>query len=199
MGTSGRKRGDGPRASDDGRPPGQDARPASGTGADARPLATRTLSCLTVATGRFRQRHHVRDLPPFGERPAEDPSALLGDALEPNASECLLAALGSCLSAGIHANAVARSIPVRRLEIELEGEIATPPPGGTAIRAPGPLGFETIRITVRIDADTPREILEALVEHATLWSPVANTVHDPVHLDVALAWDDAGPAPGRVP
>ncbi len=38
-----------------------------------------------------------------------------------------------------------------------------------------------------LDAEAPREQLEALVRHATLWSPVANTLHNPVHLDVTLA------------
>ena len=51
---------------------------------------------------------------------------------------------------------------------------------------PHTIGFEAISVVVRMDADAPRTTLEALVRHATLWSPVANTLHNPVHLDVTL-------------
>jgi hypothetical protein len=39
---------------------------------------------------------------------------------------------------------------------------------------------------VRIEADVSLEILEALVEHTVMWSPVANTLYNPVHLDVVV-------------
>lgn len=39
-------------------------------------------------------------------------------------------------------------------------------------------------------ADAPREALRALVAHAVLWSPVVNTLHGPVHIDVGLAEAD---------
>ncbi|WP_308219623.1 hypothetical protein [Azospirillum argentinense] len=38
-----------------------------------------------------------------------------------------------------------------------------------------------------LEADAPRERLDALVAHATAWSPVANTFIRPVGLTVALA------------
>ena len=85
--------------------------------------------------------------------------------------EALLAALGSCLSIGIHANAVARAIPIRNLEIEIAGEIGVAALWGTGDLTPKPLGFETITVRVRIEADVSREILEALVEHTAMWSP----------------------------
>ena len=53
--------------------------------------------------------------------------------------------------------------------------------------APVSVGFEAIRVAVHMQADAPPEALRALVAHALLWSPVANTLHDPVHLDVTLA------------
>jgi hypothetical protein len=39
-------------------------------------------------------------------------------------------------------------------------------------------------VRVRIEADVSREIVEALVEHTVVWSPVANTLHNPVHVVV---------------
>ena len=50
-------------------------------------------------------------------------------------------------------------------------------------------------LTVHLDADAPHDALSALIRHVTLWSPVANTLHNPVHLDVALA-EDTDPVTG---
>ena len=104
-------------------------------------------------------------------------------------AKALLAALGSCLSIGIHANAVARAIPIRHLEIEIAGEIGVAALSGTGDLTPKPRGFETITVRVRIEADVSYDILEALLEDTDLedtdmWSPLANTLHNPVHLDV---------------
>jgi hypothetical protein len=41
-------------------------------------------------------------------------------------------------------------------------------------------------VSVQLEAEATHENLAALVKHATLWSPVANTLHNPVHLDVHL-------------
>lgn len=54
-------------------------------------------------------------------------------------------------------------------------------------QAPRAMGFEVIRVAVRMEADASPEALRALIAHAVLWSPVANTLYGPVHLDVALA------------
>ncbi|HEY6434262.1 MAG TPA: OsmC family protein [Acetobacteraceae bacterium] len=152
----------------------------------ADPTAIRTLRCRTVATGRFHQLNYIRNLPPQPVMEVE-PEGLLGEDIAPNASEALLAAFGSCLAVGIHANAVARRIPIRRLQLELEADINTTAVWGTGDIDPKPIGFEAVRVSVELDADAPREALDALIKHATLWSPVANTLHNPVHLDVALA------------
>lgn len=150
------------------------------------PTAIRTLRCRTVAKGRFHQLNYIRSLPPW---PAmeDEPESLLAEDIAPNASESLLAALGSCLAVGIHAHAVARRIPIRRLELNLEANIATTAGWGGDCRDPGPLGVDVVRVSVQLDADASREVLDALIKHATLWSPVANTLHNPVHLDVSLA------------
>ena len=154
--------------------------------AKANPSATRTLRCRTVAQGRFGQLNFIRDLPP--QAVVEDASPnLSAEATAPNASEALLAAFGSCLSVGIHANAMVRGIPIRSLTVDLAGDLNTTAVWGAGDPAPHTIGFESIQIVVHLDAEAPREVLEALVRHSTLWSPVANTLHNPVHLDVTLA------------
>lgn len=151
----------------------------------ADPKAIRTLRCRTVAQGRLRQLNYIRDLPP---QPVmeDEPDGLLGETTAPNASEALLAAFGSCLSIGIHANALAQGIPIRSLELGVEADINTTAVWGAGDIKPKTIGFEAIRVSVRIDADASRKALVALIKHTVLWSPVANTLHNPVHLDVAL-------------
>jgi uncharacterized OsmC-like protein len=135
-----------------------------------------------VAEGRSRQVTYVRDLPPL---PADEPSAIPGGDPAPQPLELLLSALGSCLAANLRANAIARGIVLSKLELDVEADMAAAPMDGPG---PEPLGFEVVRVTVRIGADdAPREALAALVARAALWSPVANTLHNGAHLDVALA------------
>ncbi len=147
----------------------------------ANPAAIKTVKCRTVAEGRFRHLNFIRNLPPHI---VDEPPALLGDDTAPNPSEALLAALGSCLAVGIHANAVAQNITVRSLALNLEADINITSVWGTGDTSPKPVGFDAIRVTVDLDADAPRETLDALIAHATKWSPVANTIAKPVALTV---------------
>ena len=149
-----------------------------------------TLQCRTIATGGSKQMNLIRALPPLLVEERFGPP---GDAPAATPSETLLAALGSCLSAHIHANAASGSILVHSLELVVEADLA-PNPMWLVGHAPGPVGFESIRVAVHIQADASLEALQALVAHALLWSPVANTLHDPVHLDVALAEPVPAPA-----
>lgn len=154
------------------------------TGATAGSEGSRVVRCRTVAVGRLQQVHHIRGLPT--QKSTVDPLALSSADAEPNALELLLSAFGSCLAAGIHANAIFRHIPITSLSLELSGEVDDSVHWGTADR-PKPLGFEAIAVSVHIESTSSAKALNALVKHATLWSPVANTLYNPVHLKVSLA------------
>ena len=145
----------------------------------------KTLRCTTVAEGGLRQANYIRDLP---MQTVADVN-LDGDGDAPNGLEALLAAFGSCLTAGIHANALSRHIRLRHLEVALEGDMFATAHWGTGDERLNPIGFQSIRAIVSIDADVPRADLDALVKHTMLWSPVANTLFNPVDLDVSLAED----------
>jgi uncharacterized OsmC-like protein len=149
----------------------------------ADPKAVKTLKCKTVAEGRFRHLNFVRNLPAYV---VDEPPGLLGDDTAPNPSEASLAALGSCLAVGIHANAVARGITVYKLEIELEGDLNITAVWGTGDVSEKPVGVTDVRAKVTFEADRPREELDALIAHARVWSPVANTFTRPVNLEVTL-------------
>jgi len=75
----------------------------------------------------------------------------------------LLAALGSCLAVGIHANAMAQNITIRSLELEVEADIDTTAIWGADNLSPKTISFESIRVSVRLDADASRAPLEALI------------------------------------
>ena len=150
---------------------------------EADPTAVKTLKCKTVAEGRFRHLNYVRNLEPHV---IDEPPVLLGDDTAPNPSEALLAALGSCLAVGIHANCVSKDIAVTSLEVELEADINITAVWGTGDTSPKPMGFEEVRVKVDLQADAPRDVLEAIVAHAKKWSPVACTYENPVPVKAVL-------------
>ena len=150
----------------------------------ADPTALKTLKCTTIAEGRFRHLNMIRDLPPYI---VDEPPGLLGDDTAPNPSEASLAALGSCLAVGIHANAVAQGITVQKLELQLEADINITAVWGTGDTSPKPVGFDAVRVKVTLESDATPTQRDSLIAHATKWSPVANTFTKPVGLAVAAA------------
>jgi uncharacterized OsmC-like protein len=147
----------------------------------ANPKAIKTLKCKTVAEGRFRHLNYIRNLPPYI---VDEPPALLGDDTAPNPSEASLAALGSCLAVGLHANAVHRGWIVEKLELQLEGDLNITGVWGTGDLSEKPVGFTDVRIKVDMKCNAPKHEVDALIAHVTNWSPVANTFIRPVRLEV---------------
>ncbi|MEJ2021278.1 MAG: OsmC family protein [Maritimibacter sp.] len=145
----------------------------------ADPRAIKTLKCKTVAEGRFRHANYIRDLQPYI---VDEPPGLLGDDTAPNPSEASLAALGSCIAVGLHANAVARGIKVNKLELELEGDLNITAVWGTGDVSEKPVGFTDVRIKVDMEADCPQAEIDELIKHVTQWSPVFNTFSRPVNM-----------------
>jgi uncharacterized OsmC-like protein len=151
----------------------------------ANPGAIRTPKVKTVLEGKFRHLNYIRNLVPHV---IDEPPGLLGDDTAPNPSEAVLAALGSCLSVGIHANAVYRNIRLTTLELELEGDINITAVWGTGDTADDKIvGFNAVRAKVHLEGDAPRADLDALIRHADRWSPVANTLRLPVNVSVKPA------------
>lgn len=157
--------------------------------ADASPNSTaRTLTVKTVCEGAYLNATYVRDLEPMM---VDEPPGLLGTDTAPNPSEAALAALGSCISVGIVANATARGVVLRALAIELEGEIDIAAVWGVAENPQRAIpGFSTVRVRCHLTADAPREELDRLVQHAMAWSPVVNTFTRPVAVSCELVSDD---------
>ncbi len=148
------------------------------------PTQVRTVKCKTVAEGKFRHLNYIRDLP---AHVVDEPPVLLGDDTAPNPSEAALAALGSCISVGIHANCVYEGIRMTSLELELEADINITSVWGVGDLSDKPVGFTEVRIKVHLDADADRERLSKLINHALDWSPVTGTYRNPVPVSTQLA------------
>ena len=116
----------------------------------ANPKVIKTLKCKTVAEGKFRHANYIRNLPPYI---VDEPPGLLGDDTAPNPSEASLAALGSCLAVGLHANAVHRGWTVNKLELELEGDLNITAVWGTGDTSEKPVGFTDVRVKVDMECE----------------------------------------------
>jgi uncharacterized OsmC-like protein len=153
--------------------------------AKANPGAGRkTLKAKTVCEAGFRNMTYVRDLSPMlvGE-----PPALLGDDSAPNPSETTLAALGSCISVGILANATHLGVTLTKIEVEMEGDIDISAVWGVGDTPGGKLlGFSAVRCKVILAANTDDETLKQIHDNAIAWSPVVNTFRRPATVDSTL-------------
>ncbi len=167
------------------RPIDADGLKALGEKGKANPNSVVTLKAKTVCEGQFRNMTYVRDLEPML---IDEPPHLLGEDNAPNPSEAALATLGACLAVGVHANATARGIKLSKLELQLEGDINVTAVWGTGdLDENKPLGFTDIRVKIDADGDAPKEVIDEIIAHSNVWSPVANTMRNNVGLTVEPA------------
>ena len=158
---------------------------ALGEKGKANPESVVTLSAKTVCEGQFRMQTYVRDLDPML---IDEPPHLLGENNAPNPSEAVLASLGACLAVGVHANATARGIKLSKLELALEGDINVTAVWGTGdLDEAKKLGFTEVRVKIDAEGDAPKEAIDDLIKHSDVWSPVANTLRNPVNVVVESA------------
>lgn len=140
----------------------------------------------TVTEGQYRTLSHVGHHAPVV---VDEPPHLFGQDTAPAPGEVVLAALGGCLAVGITAVATWKQVPLRKLELFLEGDIGNPAAWGAggAEMAPPQMGFQAIRVKVLVEGDAPREVLDEIVAHANLYSPVANSMRNPIPFEIGLA------------
>lgn len=119
----------------------------------------------------------------------DEPLHLFGENTAPAPGEVALSALGGCLGVGITAVATLRQVKLTRLELFLEGDIGNPAAWGAggAEMAPAQMGIQAIRVKVVIDGEASRAELDEIVRQANYYSPVANTMRNPIQFDIDLA------------
>lgn len=114
-----------------------------------------------------------------------EPPVLLGNDEGANPVEFLLHALAGCVTTTTVLHATARGIRINSLSTELVGNIDLQ--GLLALDDTVPVGYESIRIRMHIDADCSDEELDDLLDFAKDHSPVCNTVCRPVPVVVERA------------
>ncbi len=100
-------------------------------------------------------------------------------------TEIVIAALASCLTAGVASVATNRGIQLRRVTAMVEGDMDLQ--GILGIDGDVRNGFEGIRITFDIDADATKAELEAVVAQSQKRSAVFDIVANPTAISVKVA------------
>jgi uncharacterized OsmC-like protein len=144
----------------------------------------KTVRATTTCEGGFRNLTRIRTLAPVL---VSEPCQLLGDDAAPNPSETALAALGSCISVGLLANATSRGVTLSRIEVAMEGDIDISAVWGVGDTVEDKvLGFTAVRCAVTLAGDADASTLEEIKESAMKWSPVVNTFTRPVEVTSTL-------------
>ncbi|MFM9584057.1 OsmC family protein [Streptomyces caniscabiei] len=144
----------------------------------------KTLKAVTTCEGGFRNLTQIRTLEPVL---VSEPCHLLGDDAAPNPSEMALAALGSCISVGLLANATQRGVTLSRIEVAMEGDIDISAVWGVGDTPDGKvLGFTAVRCSVTLAGDAGDEVLGEIKDSAMTWSPVVNTFANNVEISSTL-------------
>ena len=149
------------------------------------PGARGTNKVHTVVDGQYRTLSYVGKHAPVV---VDEPLHLFGQDTAPAPGEIALSGLGGCLAVGITAVATWKEVTLSKLEIFLEGDIGNPAAWGAggAQKAPSEMGFQAIRVKVVIEGDAPREVLDEIVQQANRYSPVANTLRNPIPFEIGL-------------
>jgi uncharacterized OsmC-like protein len=151
----------------------------------ANPERKGTNKVHTVMQGQFRSWSFVGIHNPVV---VDEPLHLFGENTAPAPGEIVLSALGGCLSVGITAVATERQVKLTRLEVFLEADIGNSAAWGAggADRQPNQMGFQDIRVKVAIEGDASREELDDIVKTANRYSPVANTMRNPIPFSIGM-------------
>ena len=153
----------------------------------ANPTTRGTNKVHTVMEGQYRSFSYVSDHHPVV---VDEPLHLFGQNTAPAPGEIVLSGLGGCLAVGIQAVATWKKVKLSKVEIFLEGDIGNPAAwgaGGALEKTPPEMGFQEVCVKVLLEGDAPREVLDEIVQHANYYSPVANTIRNPIKFSISLA------------
>ena len=150
------------------------------------PASRGTNKVHTVMEGQYRSLSTVGQHTPVV---VDEPLHLFGQDTAPAPGEIVLSGLGGCLAVGITAVATWKQVTLSKLELFLEGDIGNPAAWGAggAEKLPAEMGFQAIRVKVVIEGDAPRDVLDQIVAHANLYSPVANSLRNPITFQIGMA------------
>ena len=146
-------------------------------------VGRRTLSGITSWNGGAHSTTIVRNF----AVPADEPVVIGGTNRGPSPTELVLTGLSACIAVGIAYSAAEEGIEVDLIEIDVKGDLDLA--GFFTIGDARP-GLEEVRLTVRVDADAPREKIQELVDHACRRSPVVAALGGRVPVRVCIGWEE---------
>ncbi len=111
-----------------------------------------------------------------------EPPVLLGNNEGANPVEYLLHALAGCVTTTTVLHAAARGITIHSLSTRLEGQLDLQ--GFLGLDDSVAVGYEGIRIQMKIEADCTEQELDELLAFAKVHSPVCSTICRPVPVEL---------------
>lgn len=123
---------------------------------------------------------HRRTTPLFLE--GDEPAALLGTDLAPNAAEIALHALSSCMSVTYAYNAAAMGLDIRNLSFSLEADSDLR--GFMELDKAVRPGLSQIRVKVNLDCSGTPEQIKELHAKVQRTSPLMDTFKNPVEVKI---------------
>jgi uncharacterized OsmC-like protein len=142
---------------------------------------THSRSTITDFSGLGQQHAHRQVF----EFEADHPQLFASEDNGATPPEIVLAALASCLTAGIATVATQRDVQLNAVKATVRGSMDIQ--GILGIDGDVRNGFDTIDVTYEIDADAPRADIEAIVAQSEKRSAVFDIVANPTTVRVALA------------
>lgn len=114
----------------------------------------------------------------------DQPKGALGDDLGPTPIDYYLVSLGGCFGAIGRLIANQRRLPLRGMEIRVEGDLDVEVILGKSEEARA--GFTELRVRVKIDADMSLEEKRAFLEEIEARCPVSDNTSNPTQLHSEL-------------
>jgi uncharacterized OsmC-like protein len=151
------------------------------------PTSRGTNKVHTVMEGQYRSLSYVGQHAPVV---VDEPLHLFGQDTAPAPGEIVLSGLGGCLAVGITAVATWKQVKLTKLEVFMEGDIGNSAAwgaNGSLQKQPQDMGFQAIRVKVVVEGDATRDVLEDIVKQANFYSPVANSLRNPIPFEISLA------------
>lgn len=115
----------------------------------------------------------------------DEPDVLLGQDNGANPVEYVLHALAGCITTALVYHAAARGIKIDSVSSSYEGEIDLR--GFLGIDPNVRRGYQHINVTFDIQGDLTREQKQELIELGQQFSPVFDTISNPVNVEIKLA------------
>jgi uncharacterized OsmC-like protein len=144
-------------------------------------MGTHSRSTITDFSGLGQQHAHRQAF----SVEADHPQVFASEDNAATPPEIVLAALASCLTAGLATVATHRGVQLRSVTATVEGDMDLQ--GILGIDGDVRNGFDAIKVTYDIDADASRADLEAIVAQSQKRSAVFDIVTNPTTVRVALA------------